>query len=127
VPDEIQTAIDKLDDGSLESLKRESELGDLHFGSVVDKLRAIRSMLEAFAQEHAEELPSGVVSGANGQIAQLDVFWKGCGSSPCNRTIRTRNEARSRPKSSRFENGSLRTFVRSYAGLRLEMLFSRRS
>lgn len=70
--DELQATIETLEDGSLEKFKRESVLGDLHFGSVTEKLGVIRQILEAFSQERAEELPSGIISGVNGQVAQLE-------------------------------------------------------
>lgn len=68
----LEEAINKLDDSSISSLKREGELGDLHFGTVIDKLRAIRKIIEALREEPPDELPAGVVTGAAAQVASLD-------------------------------------------------------
>jgi hypothetical protein len=67
----FEAELPALSDEQLRNLRREAELGELNFASVVEKLRVIRTIVAALAQQDEAELPSGVVSGASGQLAQL--------------------------------------------------------
>jgi hypothetical protein len=70
----IQDVIQLLDDDSLEELKRERELGELNFASVVEKLRVIRRFLEAFGQDPPDELPSDLPPQVESQSSQIEAL-----------------------------------------------------
>jgi len=60
-----------LSEETLESLVRETELGDLNFRSVSRKLRAIRRVLEALSAEDVEDLPANLVNEVDQHTAAL--------------------------------------------------------
>lgn len=71
---EWQDRLVKLSDTELKSLPREKELGDLNFAEAVSKIRTIRRLVEALAQEDPEELPAAIRAQVSGQLDQVNAL-----------------------------------------------------
>lgn len=64
--------VNRWDVDELQALKRQEELGELNFASVVDKLELVRRWIAAVGQEPIEELPSPIVNEVDQRLKQID-------------------------------------------------------